>query len=195
MLRLFAAVLICARCITCQVLALKVLAGVKMLKSYPHKLSTAGQNLWMTRRRYAQLIHILISRLTRTLASQLAGEPLRRIARRRCLVLLAVLCVIGITPAYGYNPNIESYKLYAHMKLLDDKQYRCLVTLWNLESNWNPKAKNPKSSAMGIPQLLKMTETNPYKQIDLGLKYIHHHRIYKGDVCKALDRHKRIGHY
>jgi len=166
-----------------------------MLNSYPQGLSTAGQNLWMTRRRYAQLIHILASSLTRTLASQLAGEPLRRIARRRSLVLLAVLCVIGITPAYGYNPNVESYKLYAHMKLLDDKQYRCLVILWRIESQWNPKAKNSKSSAYGIPQLLKMTETNPYKQIDLGLKYITYHRIYKGDVCKALAHHKRVGHY
>ncbi len=113
----------------------------------------------------------------------------------RSLVLLAVLCVIGITPANAYNPNVESYKLYAHMKLLDDKQYRCLVILWRSESQWNPKAKNPKSSAYGIPQLLKMTETNPYKQIDLGLKYITHHRIYKGDVCKALAHHKKVGHY
>jgi hypothetical protein len=102
---------------------------------------------------------------------------------------------MGITPVYGYNPNVESYKLYAHMKLLDAKQYRCLELLWNRESMWNPKADNPKSSAFGIPQLLNMTETNPYKQIDLGLKYITHHRIYKGDTCKALDRHKRIGHY
>jgi hypothetical protein len=55
------------------------------------------------------------------------------------------------------------------MKLLDDKAYRCLVKLWTLESHWNPKAANPKSSAYGIPQLLKMKERNPYKQIDLGL--------------------------
>ena len=169
--------------------------GARMLNSYPQELSTGKHNLWTTRRRYAQVIHILASNLTPTLASQLAGEPLRRIARRRCLVLLAVLCVIGITPAKAYNPNVESYKLYAHMKLLNDKQYRCLVTLWTLESRWNPKADNPKSSAYGIPQLLNMTETNPYKQIDLGLKYITHHRIYKGDTCKALDRHKRVGHY
>ncbi len=126
------------------------------------------------------------------LASQLAGEPLRRIARRRCLVLLAVLCVIGITPAKAYDPNVESYKLYSHMKLGNDKSYRCLVTLWRLESNWSYTAKNKKSSAYGIPQLLKMTETNPYKQIDLGLKYIA--KRY-GNPCKALDHHKKVGHY
>ena len=163
-----------------------------MLNSYPQELSTGKQNLWTTRRRYAQLIHILASSLTPTLASQLAGEPLRRIARRRCLVLVAVLCVIGITPAKAYNPNVESYKLYAHMKLLDDKSYRCLVILWRSESQWNPKAKNPKSSAYGIPQLLKMTERNPYKQIDLGLKYIAYRY---GNSCKALDHHKKVGHY
>ena len=166
-----------------------------MSNSYPQELSTAGQNLWMTRRRYAQLIHILISSLTRTLASQLAGEPLRRIARRRCLVLVGLYCVIGITPAIANDPNKELYKLYAHMKLGDDKAYRCLVTLWRLESNWSPTAANKHSSAFGIPQLLKMKETNPYKQIDLGLKYINHHKLYKGDVCKALDRHKKVGHY
>jgi hypothetical protein len=107
-------------------------------------------------------------------------------------VLVGLSCVIGITPAKAYNPNVESYKLYAHMKLLDDKQYRCLVTLWRLESNWSPTAKNPKSSARGIPQLLKMTERNPYKQIDLGLKYIAYRY---GNPCKALDHHKKVGHY
>ena len=170
---------------------LRVLDGVKMLNSYPQELYTGSNSCVNTPNATLKVAPYL----TRTLASTLAGEPLRRVARRRSLVLTAVLCVMGITPAYGYNPNIESYKLYAHMKLLNDNQYRCLVTLWNLESRWNPKANNPKSSAYGIPQLLKMTETNPYKQIDLGIKYITHHKIYKGDTCKALDRHKRIGHY
>ena len=166
---------------------LRAQVGARMLNSYPQ----VAKSLWTTRQTrvsYPQLA----SNLTPTLASQLAGEPLRRIARRRCLVLLGVLCVIGITPAKAYDPNVESYKLYAHMKLLDDKQYRCLVILWRSESQWNPKAKNNKSSAYGIPQLLKMTETNPYKQIDLGLKYISYRY---GNPCKALDHHKKVGHY
>lgn len=165
-----------------------------MSYSYPQELSTGQQNLWTTRQTrisYPQLA----GNLTPTLASQLAGEPLRRIARRRCLVLMAVLCVIGITPAKAYDPNVESYKLYAHMKLSNDKQYRCLVTLWTLESHWNHNAKNKHSSAFGIPQLLNMKETNPYKQIDLGLKYITYHKLYKGNVCKALAHHKKVGHY
>ena len=73
-----------------------------------------------------------------------------------------------------------------------DKEYRCLVELWDKESKWNPKANNPKSSAYGIPQLLKMQERNPYRQIQLGYKYIT--KRYSTS-CKALARHKRVGHY
>jgi hypothetical protein len=91
------------------------------------------------------------------------------------------------------NNSIEMFKLYAHMKVLDDKQYRCLVILWRKESNWSPTARNSKSSAFGIPQLLKMKETNPFKQIDLGIKYIDHR--YQGDTCKALAQHDKRGHY
>ena len=174
--------------------------GARMLNSYPQELSTGKQNLWTTRQTrvsYPQLA----SNLTRALRSNClkqaaeAGSLLKRVELLgQSIALTALLSITGITVASAYDP-VESYMLYAHMKLLDDKQYRCLVTLWRLESNWSPTAKNKKSSAFGIPQLLKMTETNPYKQIDLGLKYIYHHRIYKGDTCKALNRHKKVGHY
>ena len=110
----------------------------------------------------------------------------------KSIALTALLSITGITVASAYDPNVEAYKVYAHMKLLDDKQYRCLVTLWRMESQWSSTAKNKKSSAYGIPQLLKMTETNPYKQIDLGLKYIT--KRY-GNPCAALDHHKKVGHY
>ena len=159
-----------------------------MLNNYPQELSTGTNNCGNTPNSTLKVAACLTSRV----ASQLAGEPLRRIARRRSLVLLAVLCVIGITPANATDPSKENYKIYAHLKLLDDKQYRCLVTLWRMESQWSPTAKNKKSSAYGIPQLLKMKETNPYKQIDLGLKYIA--KRY-GNPCKALDHHKKVGHY
>ena len=165
------------------------------MNSYPQELSTGKQNLWTTRRPYAQLIHILASNLTATVRSILAGEPLRRIARRRSLVLLAGLLLFTNMPnasAINTPRDINNYKLYAHFKLLDAKQYRCLELLWNRESLWNPRADNPKSSAYGIPQLLKLKEKDPYKQIDLGLKYITHRH---STPCQAWEHHKRTGHY
>jgi len=164
------------------------------MKSYPQ----VAKILWTTRQTrlsYPQLA----SNLTPTLRSNClkqaaeAGSLLKRVELLgQSIALTALLLVTGITTASAYDPNVEAYKLYAHMKLGNDKQYRCLVTLWRLESNWSSTAKNTKSSAFGIPQLLKMTETNPYKQIDLGLKYIV--KRY-GNPCKALDHHKKVGHY
>lgn len=60
-------------------------------------------------------------------------------------------------------------------------QFGCLVSLWNMESGWNPYATNPSSGAYGIPQSLpayKMASagadwrTNPVTQIRWGLTYI-----------------------
>ncbi len=135
--------------------------------------------------------------MTGVLRSSRYSEPQPRIARLRHFTIWAALFVIttvatGQAKASNTNGS-ELYKLYAHMKVLDDKQYRCLVKLWTLESNWSATAKNKRSSAFGIPQLLKMTETNPFKQIDLGLKYISHR--YSGDSCLALDTHRKRGHY
>jgi hypothetical protein len=88
---------------------------------------------------------------------------------------------------------IDAYKIYAHIKIGSYKEFRCVEKLWTLESNWRSKAQNKLSTAYGIPQLLKMKETNPYKQIDLGLKYID--KRYKGSPCKALAHHKKKGWY
>jgi len=132
------------------------------------------------------------------LRSSRLSEPQPRIARLRHFTIWAALFVITTVAtgeAKAADNSIDMYKLYAHMKVVSDKQYRCLVTLWRLESNWSPVSRNSKSSAYGIPQLLHMTETNPFKQIDLGIKYIDAHKIYKGDMCKALDTHKHKGHY
>ena len=108
------------------------------------------------------------------------------------IIICSLFALLGVSTAYGSNPNTEAYKLYAHMKLGNDEQYRCLVTLWDSESRWNPKANNPKSSAYGIPQLLNMKSTNPYVQIDKGLLYIAKRYALP---CKALDMHKKRGNY
>ena len=135
--------------------------------------------------------------LTRVLRYGRLSEPQPRIARLRRSTIWAALFVITISSigeAKAVNNNgIEMYKLYAHMKVLNDKQYRCLVILWRKESNWSPVAKSKSSSAYGIPQLLRLTETNPFKQIDAGIKYLDHR--YDGDICKALLTHNLKGHY
>jgi hypothetical protein len=162
-----------------------------MINSYPQKLYTGVKALWDT----LKITLKIDTYLTNGLRSILAGEPLRRIARRRSLVLLAgLLLFTGVNQASAINEpkDVNRYKLYAHFMLVDAKQYRCLELLWNRESRWDPRADNPKSSAYGIPQLLKLKEKDPYKQIDRGLKYIEHRY---STPCKAWEFHKRTGHY
>ena len=162
-----------------------------MVNSYQQELSTAVKRLWDTLKDTLDNC----ATLTKALRSLLAGEPLRRIARRRGTVLLAsLLLFINMPTAVAINTltDVNNYKLYAHMKLKDAKEYRCLELLWMRESRWDPRANNPKSSAYGIPQLLKLKVLDPYLQIDLGLKYIAHR--YK-TPCIAYAHHRKTGHY
>ena len=124
-------------------------------------------------------------------------------AERRCgaeslgIALLVNLCLIlSITPASAtntLNKEIEIYKVYTHIKLGNHKEYSCINKLWTKESNWNPKSKNSKSSAYGIPQLLKLTTTDPYLQIDAGIKYVRSR--YKEGGCQALNFFLTKGYY
>ncbi len=105
------------------------------------------------------------------------------------------LVIASINNAYAINNNDiekEKYKLYTHIKLTNHRQYLCLEKLWTRESQWNPRADNKRSTAYGIPQLLKLKTKDPYLQIDAGLKYIAHRH---GTPCKALAYHLKTGHY
>ena len=101
----------------------------------------------------------------------------RKIARFGLVISLFIALNIAFlkddSVAYGkYNTN--HFKQYAFIELNDLDQYYCLEELWFRESRWNPKADNPRSTAYGIPQLLKLKEQNPFRQIDIGLRYIEH---------------------
>ena len=113
----------------------------------------------------------------------------------RYVCVYLILVVNAFTNAYATtnsNKEIEKYKLYSHIKLTNHKQYLCLEKLWYLESKWNPLADNKRSSAYGIPQLLKLKTNDPYKQIDAGLIYIS--KRYS-NPCKALAFYLKHGYY
>lgn len=72
------------------------------------------------------------------------------------------------------------------------KEFYCVSDLWYKESRWSPTAKNAKSSAYGIPQLLKLKSKDPFYQIDKGLIYI---KDRYSTACNALAFHNRKGYY
>jgi hypothetical protein len=132
----------------------------------------------------------------RSILNRKAEPPKARLGRRRVwaiLLLIAFSSCLSKDYSVAYSQyKTQHYKQYAFIELNDLDQYYCLDELWFKESRWNPKADNPKSTAYGIPQILKLKETNPFKQIDIGLRYIEHKH---GTPCKALSFHNRKGYY
>jgi len=143
------------------------------------------------------LLDIVMYPKKRSTLSRKAEPPTARLGRRRVwLTLLLIAFSICLSKDYSvaYSQyKIQHYKQYTFIQLNDVDEYYCIEQLWHLESRWNYKAKNARSSAAGIPQLLNMNEPNPFRQIDKGLRYIEHR--YSGSPCKALAFHNRKGYY
>jgi len=154
-------------------------------------MNSPVDNLWTTRRKPAQVIHILAACLTLRVRSTLAGEPVRRIARRRSLVLLGALCVVGTTPAEA-NTTTDQYKLYTHSRIVNYEQFLCLSKIFYKESRWNPYAVNGSHYGIGQMRSKHYRNLDPYRQIDATIKYIKHRY---GSMCKAWEFHKKKGYY
>lgn len=106
-----------------------------------------------------------------------------------------------------YNPPIsrqqqrvehtpESYA----QQMVSDQEYEALFELIMLESSWRPDAKNPKSSAYGLGQLLDQTwdlvgiekSSNFKVQLIATHKYVMERY---GSWQKALEFRKANGYY
>jgi hypothetical protein len=134
------------------------------------------------------------SYLTLLLRSMLVGEPLWRIARKRCLVLLAGLCLAIATPAQATQdakPSIDSLKLYAHSRIVNYKEFQCFNTLITKESNWRVEAINPNGNHFGLGQMrnTKYRNLDGFRMIDWTLRYIDHR--YQGKICNGALAHWR----
>ena len=119
----------------------------------------------------------------------------RKIARFGLVIPLFIALNIGLLKddSVAKSWSIDTLKQYTFHQLdYSFEQFYCVDELWYKESRWNYKAKNPKSSAFGIPQILGLKELNPTKQIDKGLNYIKHRY---SNPCNALKHHKIKGWY
>ena len=134
--------------------------------------------------------------LTALVRSILAGEPVHRVARRRCLVLLAGLCIVGTIPATAaqeVTTSIDALKLYAHSRIINYKEFQCFNTLITKESNWRVDAINPNGNHFGLGQMrnTKYRNLDGYRMIDWSLRYVAHR--YSGSSCKALAHWQKHG--
>ena len=151
--------------------------------SYPQSINS----LWDTRK----IMRNYCYRLTCLLRSVLSTRAAKAGSSRRA-TLTGVLLLSGALTSNAYAvelKDINNYKLYAHSRVIDFKQFICLEKAWTIESNWNPRAignREGKLKVYGIPQIknIKVRSLDPYSQIDWGLRYIKHR--YSGDTCLML---------
>ena len=129
--------------------------------------------------------------LTEAVRSILAGEPLMRIARRRSLVLLAVLCVVGTTPAKAAI-EIDNLKLYAHSRIINYEQFKCFDALITRESHWNVKAKNESHYGLGQMRNAKYGRLDGFTMVDWSIRYIT--KRY-GSMCNSWRFFKANGYH
>lgn len=120
------------------------------------------------------------------------GGKLARCWRFGIALCLATFWHLDI--AQSQELKVNTLKQITFQKMgFNFEQFYCLDEIVWKESRWNYKAKNNKSSAYGLFQVLNSKEKDPIKQIDQGLKYIKHR--YNGCACTALAHHKLKGWY
>lgn len=133
--------------------------------------------------------------LTRLLPSTLASEPVCRIARRRCLVVWGVLCVMAFTPvlpAQAMTISVDYLKLYAHSRIVNYKQFQCFNKLITQESRWSYLARNGSHYGLGQMRSTHYRDLDAFRQIDASLLYIG--KRYK-TPCSAWSYHQKHGWY
>jgi len=114
--------------------------------------------------------------LTRLLPSTRGSEPVHRIARSRCLVVLGMLYVMVMTPANATNTviqttSIDSLKLYAHLRIVNYEEFQCFNLLITKESNWNVNAINGSHYGLGQMRNPKYRNLDGFRMIDWSIRY------------------------
>lgn len=125
-------------------------------------------------------------------AAQVAPAPVKQNAPAPAQVAPAPAAPAAPAPVASNLQGKAAYQQYAAQELTrrglnGPAELQCLIPIWERESNWNPNAANPSSTARGIPQMMMNIHyganwqtsaagvaylTNPQVQIDKGLDYI-----------------------
>jgi hypothetical protein len=102
------------------------------------------------------------------------------------------LLALQAQPAQAMTKSIDHYKLYAHSRIINYEQYKCLSKIIHKESRWNPQAKNGSHFGLGQMRSEHYRTLDAYRQIDATIKYITNRY---GSMCNAWRFHERVGHY
>jgi hypothetical protein len=112
----------------------------------------------------------------------------------RRTIYTGVLCLAMLNPLSAEaSQSIDLYKLYAHSRIVNYKEFQCFNKLITVESNWNVNAINPNGKHFGLGQMrnTKYRNLDGYRMIDWSLRYIQSR--YQGSSCKAYAHWQKNG--
>lgn len=133
--------------------------------------------------------------LTEGLRSTRSQRAPKAGSSRGRLVLWGVLCLsaCGISEAHAEKiSTTDMYKLYAHSRVIDYKQFQCLNKIITKESRWSVSARNGSHYGLGQMRSTWYRDLDGYRQIDATIKYAV--KRY-GSLCKAWHFHTQRNYY
>ena len=153
--------------------------------------------MWTTRRKGARLIHNVAMYLTywiRCHRLQRAGVPGSSRGRMQLLPLLClILGSLAIQTIPAQATQADQYKLYAHSRIVNDKQYQCFKAIIYKENrSWQVNARNGSHFGLGQMRSQHYRNLDGYRQIDATLKYI---KVRYKTICNAWVFHEKHGYY
>lgn len=111
-------------------------------------------------------------------------------------VLWGVLCLsaVGIAEADAKQiSTTDMYKLYAHSRIINDKQYHCFIKIINKENrSWDVRARNGSHYGLGQMRSTWYRDLDGYRQIDATLSYITKRYT---TICNAWYFHTQRNYY
>ena len=92
--------------------------------------------------------------------------------RKRLFIVAALIVALnGQSYAYGVDQS-DALKLYAHSRIVNDKQYQCFYALITKESNWRVDAKNGSHFGLGQMRNAKYGRLDGFTMVDWSIRYI-----------------------
>lgn len=142
---------------------------------------------------FAKLLDMYLTEALRSTRPQRA--PKAGSSRGR-LVLWGVLCLTACSLQSANAKEISTtdmFKLYAHSRIVNDKQYQCFVKIITKENrSWDVRARNGSHWGLGQMRSTWYRHLDGFRQIDATIKYI---TIRYGSMCNAWRFHTQRNYY
>lgn len=140
-------------------------------------------------------LNVVKSHLTYAVRSTRSQRAPKAGSSQRRLVLWGVLCLSAVSTVEANAKTInttDAYKLYAHSRLVNYKQFQCFNQIITKESHWDINAHNGSHYGLGQMRSKHYKNLDGFRQIDASIAYIT--KRY-GSMCNAWRFHQKRNYY